>query len=298
LITLPDSKLGAVRADPGQIEQVLMNLVVNARDAMPHGGIITIETTNVDLDEAFARERPDLIPGQYVMLSVSDAGQGMDADVKAHIFEPFFTTKEAGKGTGLGLSTVYGIVRQSDGHIEVDSEPERGTTFRIYLPRVETAVDTTFDTHTHQPAPRGNETVLVVEDEPGVRDLVCDALRAQGYAVLAADDGVAAMQINDRYDGPIHLLVTDIVMPWMSGLDLAERLGPKRPEMKVMFMSGYTDHAVVLTSAAAQGGAFLQKPFALDHFCRVVRAVLDGITETAETTAPTAVAANPLTGEQ
>jgi len=271
-VLAPD--LGRVRADPNQIEQVIVNLAVNARDAMPDGGKLTIETANVDLDEGFAQAHLGSLPGSYAMLAVTDTGQGMDAGVRAHLFEPFFTTKEVGKGTGLGLATVYGIVKQSGGYISVYSEPGRGSSFKIYLPRIETPADAPASAQKGGPA-RGSETVLVVEDEPAVLTLSRRALEAQGYVVLAASDAAAALRVVERHGGTIHLLLTDVVMPGLSGPELADRLAAQRPGIRVLYMSGYPGDAVVQHGTLPSGSAFLQKPFSPDGLARKVRDVLD-----------------------
>jgi PAS domain S-box-containing protein len=271
-VLAPD--LGRVRADPNQIEQVMVNLAVNARDAMPDGGKVTIETANVDLDEGFAQAHLGSLPGSYAMLAVTDTGQGMDASVRAHLFEPFFTTKEVGKGTGLGLATVYGIVKQSGGYISVYSEPGRGSSFKIYLPRIETPADAPASAQKGGPA-RGSETVLVVEDEPAVLTLSRRALEAQGYVVLAASDAAAALRVVERHGGTIHLLLTDVVMPGLSGRELADRLAAQRPGIRVLYMSGYPGDAVVQHGTLPSGSAFLQKPFSPDGLARKVRDVLD-----------------------
>jgi len=269
--------LGPVRADATQLEQVLMNLVVNARDAMPDGGTLTIETRDVTLSKADQREAFAIRPGPYVMLAVSDTGCGMDAETRARAFEPFFTTKSAGRGTGLGLSTVYGIVKQSDGYIWVDSEPGQGTRVRIYLPRVDEPVDAVEPRRpgTVAAAPSGSETVLLVEDEEGVREVIVEWLSAHGYRVIAAPNGAEALEVSSRHDGRIDLMVADVVMPHMGGPALAERLLPLRPEMKVIYVSGYADEAIGDPSMLAAGAAFLQKPFSLDALLRRIREILD-----------------------
>jgi CheY-like chemotaxis protein len=272
-VLAPD--LGRVKVDPGQIEQVIMNLAVNARDAMPQGGKLTLETANVELDDVYAGKHLPVKPGPYVMLAVSDAGTGMDAETQARIFEPFFTTKEKGKGTGLGLATVYGIVKQSDGYVWVYSEPGRGTTFKVYLPQAQEADAGVKFSAAAAAAPRGTETILVVEDEESVRRLVHAVLEANGYKVLMATQGDEALSLADSTKGPINLMITDLVMPGMSGRQLAERLAPKRPEMKVLYMSGYTDDTVVRHHVLDPDTPFLQKPFKPESLARKVREVLD-----------------------
>jgi two-component system, cell cycle sensor histidine kinase and response regulator CckA len=276
LVFTAGADLGAVLADPGQIEQVLLNLAVNARDAMPTGGMLTIETANVELDDAYAREHVDAAPGRYVLLAVSDTGTGMDEETKGHIFEPFFTTKEQGKGTGLGLATVHGIVNQSGGRVVLYSEPGRGTTFKIYLPRVDQApeVVTAPNGRAAEPA-AGQETVLVVEDDRAVREVVAETLAQRGYRVLRAPDGQTALELVHGLQDPVHLLLTDIVMPGMTGRELAQALSAERSQVKVLYMSGYTDDAVVRHGVLARGVPYLQKPFTPDALALKVREVLD-----------------------
>ena len=276
LATQLASDLGSVKTDRSQIEQVIMNLAVNARDAMPQGGQLTIETANIEIDEIYTREHVPVLPGSYVMLAVSDTGTGMSADTQAHMFEPFFTTKGKGKGTGLGLSTVYGIVKQSAGFIWVYSEPGKGTTFKIYLPRVG-----------QKPEPRisgavssaaivdGTETVLLAEDEAAVRAVARHSLERHGYTVLEAPSGEAALDLAQRYSGRIHLLLTDVVMPGMSGRTLALRLASLRPEVRTIYMSGYTDEAITRHGVLEPGVTYVQKPFSPDALARKVREVLD-----------------------
>ncbi len=276
LQTVAATDLDAVEADPGQLGQVIMNLAVNARDAMPRGGQLTIETANVVLDDAAVQQHVTMRPGRYVMLAVSDTGVGMDADTKAHLFEPFFTTKEAGKGTGLGLATVYGIVKQSGGYIWAYSEPGRGATFKIYLPPVAARAEAVRSPVAPSAATHGSETVLVVEDEEAVRRLSCRVLESHGYTVLAAGRGDQALHVASRHTGPIQLLVTDVVMPGMSGRELAKRLSSLRPATKVLYLSGYTDDAIVRHGVLEPGVSFLQKPFTPAALARKVREVLDG----------------------
>ncbi|MBI1955713.1 MAG: PAS domain S-box protein [Acidobacteria bacterium] len=276
LSTVLQPALGLVKADPSQLEQVIMNLVVNARDAMPQGGRLTIETANVELDEGYTRLHPSCQPGPYVLLAVSDAGVEMDAQIRSHIFEPFFTTKPLGKGTGLGLAMVYGIVKQSGGYIWVYSEPGHGTTFKIYLPRVEAAAEFLQERQDATPLPRGSETVLVVEDEPAVRELAREFLESSGYQVLDADGGAAALELVKQYPSPIHLLLTDVIMPQMSGKELASEVTELLPETKVLYMSGYTDDIIADHGILEAGTYFLQKPFTRDALANKVRAVLQG----------------------
>jgi two-component system cell cycle sensor histidine kinase/response regulator CckA len=276
LIMVPGGDLGAVKADPGQIEQVIMNLAVNARDAMPHGGKLTIETENVTLDQDYARYHAPVKPGEYVMLAISDTGVGMDAETQTHIFDPFFTTKGP-KGTGLGLSTVYGIIKQSDGHLWVYSETNKGTTFKIYLPRVSApgAIATAQPAASAATSERGHETILLVEDEPNLRRLTRHALQKQGYNTIEAADGAAAMQLAFDYKGPIHLLLTDVIMPGMNGRELANQILTRRPDMKVIYMSGYTENAIGHNGTLEEGVVLLQKPFTLSALKTKVREVLD-----------------------
>ncbi len=274
LVTALDSNVGAVKADVGQLEQVLMNLAVNARDAMPTGGQLTLETANVEHDPDYAREQEARPQRRFVMLAVTDTGIGMDEATKARIFEPFFTTKEPGKGTGLGLATVYGIVRQSGGFIWVYSEVGRGTTFKIYLPEVDSSVPSAGDAAATE-LPRGTETVLLVEDAVAVRAVARQVLERQGYAVLEAPNGNAALAIAGAHDGPIHLLLTDVVMPGLSGRQLADQLTRLRPNTHVLYASGYTDDAVVRHGVLEAGIAYLQKPFTAASLARKVREALD-----------------------
>jgi PAS domain S-box-containing protein len=272
-----DSSLGAIKADPGQIEQVIMNLVVNARDAMPKGGRLTIETRNVTIGEEVRLDAVGVAPGSYVLLTVRDNGHGMDAETRSHLFEPFFTTKEKGKGTGLGLSTVYGIVKQSGGSIIVESTPGRGTTFRIYFPRVEQEIPgPTGAADTIDPV-RGRETILLIEDEPAVRGLVHETLRLHGYTVLAARHGIEALLASAKYVGPIHLILTDVVMPQMSGPEVAEKILTVRPGIKVLYMSGYPDHPVFDQGSVRRESGFLPKPFSPHVLVQKVREVLDSL---------------------
>jgi PAS domain S-box-containing protein len=266
---------GNIKADPGQIEQVIMNLAVNARDAMPNGGTLTLETQGVDIDEEYSSQHLAVKPGRYMMLAISDTGCGMDEETQKRIFEPFFTTKGTGKGTGLGLSTVYGIVKQSGGNIWVYSEPGRGSTFKIYLPLVEES-DRAYQRHLETGADlRGAETILLVEDEEILRRLVREVLEKHGYQVLEASDGSSALQTCERFPSLIHLLITDIVMPDMGGGELANRLAQLRPEMKVLYMSGYSDDATAQHGILDSGISFLQKPFTPRELASKVREILD-----------------------
>jgi two-component system cell cycle sensor histidine kinase/response regulator CckA len=275
LTILPETGLGVVRADRGQIEQVIINLAVNARDAMEGGGKLTLETRNVSLDRAYASRHPGATEGEFVMLAVTDSGMGMSAATQGRIFEPFFTTKERGKGTGLGLSTVYGIIKQSGGTIYVYSEPERGTTFKIYLPRVMALGPTEVPAPVRPANVRGTETVLVVEDEEGIRSLICRVLQTYGYTVLEAENGGEALLIAEQHPAPIQLLLTDVVLPRMSGRKLAERLVRTRSDLRVLYMSGYTDGSIVNHGALDPGTAFIQKPFTPEGLAQRLREVLD-----------------------
>jgi two-component system cell cycle sensor histidine kinase/response regulator CckA len=275
LVTRLEPDLSRTRVDPGQVEQVIMNMAVNSRDAMPEGGKLTIETANAELDANYACRHAMAAPGRFVMLAVSDTGCGMDAETQSHIFEPFFTTKETGRGTGLGLATVYGIVKQIGGEIWVYSEPGRGTTFKVYFPQV-SGSEQTLQLPTVAPTlQRGAETILVVEDEEAVRSLVRRVLESNGYAVLTASTAEEAARICEQQKGSINLLLTDLVMPGMSGQKLAHHMGFARPEMKILYMSGYTDNAIVHQGVLDSGTAFLQKPFTPDAILRKVREVLD-----------------------
>ncbi len=270
-----DPGLGRVKADPSQMEQVIVNLALNARDAMPQGGCLTIEITNAELDDEYARGHVSVVPGAYVMLAVSDTGPGMDEETKAKVFEPFFTTKE--KGTGLGLATVYGIVKQSGGNIWCYSEPGKGTTFKIYLPQVEEEVaESSVEPGELAVLEGGAETLLVTEDDDAVREIAVSILRSAGYKVLEAANGDEALEVYKRYGGPVDLLITDVVMPGMSGRKLAERLGAMCPGIKVLYMSGYTDNIIAHHGVLDEGMKFIQKPFSRSDLLKRVRRVLSG----------------------
>jgi two-component system cell cycle sensor histidine kinase/response regulator CckA len=276
LVTKLAPDLGKVMADPGQVEQVILNLVVNSRDAMPTGGTLTIQTADINLSEDYSHQNYRARPGLYVMLAVSDSGCGMDELVQSRAFEPFFTTKESGKGTGLGLSTVYGIVEQSGGDIRLYSQAGQGTTFKIYLPRIEEKEKkASISVHPAEVPLRGVETILLVEDEDAVRNLIRSILRQNGYTVIESRHGGEALLICERYEGPIHLLLTDVVMPQMGGGELADRLRPLRPTMKALYMSGYTDNDIIRRGAPDAESRFLQKPFTPEVLLRKIRGLLD-----------------------
>jgi len=284
LVTVLDDRLGQVRADPSQIEQVILNLAVNARDAMPRGGSLVIETSNVDLPASYAKDHVGVFPGPHVLLAVTDSGIGMDADTLSHIFEPFFTTKGPGQGTGLGLATVYGIVAQSGGHVWAYSEPGRGTSFKVYLPRLDQPADTQ-----RTPAPErrirkredldvpagGRETVLVVEDEDAVRDLALEILEERGYAVMNATRGDEALRLMNERGSEVDLVLTDVVMPGLDGHQLAAALARTHPEVRILYMSGYAGEAIRHRGALPEGAVVIQKPFSAQTLAARIREVLD-----------------------
>jgi CheY-like chemotaxis protein len=275
LVFKPGKKLGKIKADVVQIEQILMNLVANARDAMPRGGRLEIETSTVRLDDAYIQEHSIVPPGDYVLLTVGDSGQGIAPEHIAHIFEPFYTTKEEGKGTGLGLATVYGIVKQNRGFIWVYSEPGMGTTFKIYLPRTRQSKPALHPSQVVEGSFRGCETLLLAEDEDAVRQSIREFLTLNGYIVLEAKNGADALALSRSYSNPIHLMITDVVMPQMSGAELAQQLSCDRPEMKVLFVSGYAEATVLRHGAIEVSKRFLQKPFSLKTLAAKIREVLD-----------------------
>jgi len=295
LVLIPGAELAAIKADSGQIEQVILNLAVNARDAMPRGGMMTIETANVTLDQGYARFHPPVKPGEYVLLALSDTGYGMDPETQSHIFEPFFTTKGT-KGTGLGLSTVYGIVKQSGGYIYVFSQPESGTTFKIYLPCAKEAGDVAAPVVPRgiSAQPRGAGTVLLVEDEANLRRLSFESLQRRGYTVLEAEDGAAALQLATHHPGVIDLLLTDVVMPGMNGRELARRIALIRPDTKILFMSGYTENVIDRNGTIDPGVELLQKPFSMSELVSKVREVLGVAAGTLETS----TSLSPLVGSK
>jgi len=267
--------LGKIKGDPGQIEQVVVNLAVNARDAMPGGGKLTLETANVDLDQEYAQTHIRVTPGHYVMLSVTDTGKGIAPEIKEHIFEPFFTTKEEGKGTGLGLFMVYGIVQKHGGHISVESEPAMGTTFKVYLPRAEEQTEEAGEEQQGRRLPRGGETILVVEDDKDLRTLMAQALKQQGYKALEAANGEEGLLLFDKFRQEINLIVTDIVMPMMTGLELTDLLSPLCPQMKVVYISGYPDNPDLRQRNLTPDANFIPKPFSLEDLATKIRRVLD-----------------------
>ena len=295
LVMIPSAQFATIKADSGQIEQVILNLAVNARDAMPRGGRLTIETANVTLDQGYARFHPPVKPGEYVLLALSDTGHGMDAETQSRIFEPFFTTKGT-RGTGLGLSTVYGIVKQSGGYIYVFSTPESGTTFKIYLPSAPEAIEAipAAATRASSLQPQGIGTVLLVEDEANLRRLSLESLKRQGYTVLEAEDGAAALQLATHHKGFIHLLLTDVVMPGMNGRELARRIAHLRPNTKILFMSGYTENVIDRNGTIDPGVELLQKPFSMSELVSKVREVLGVSPGTLETTTQP----SPIVGTQ
>ena len=275
LTTVLDPVLGQIKADQGQIEQVIMNLAVNARDAMPQGGKLILQTANIDVDEVFTRQHPPSMPGRYVILAVTDTGVGMDEETQARIFDPFFTTKGKDKGTGLGLAVVYGVVKQSGGYIWVYSELGKGTTFKIYLPRVEEPVKRTGQSIVPSESLQGSETILLVEDEESLRHLTRDSLAQKGYTVLETSCGAQALEIARQHHGTIHLLCTDVVMPGMTGHELAEKMAILRPDTKILFVSGYSDSVIPSRGNLEPGPVLLQKPFTRSALARTVREVLD-----------------------
>jgi two-component system, cell cycle sensor histidine kinase and response regulator CckA len=275
LITIPGASQDSVVADPGRLEQVIMNLVVNARDAMPQGGTLTIETGTVQLQESFSARQLGVKPGPHVTISITDTGHGMDEATQSHLFEPFFTTKNPGKGTGLGLATAYGIIRQSGGAIAILSELGKGTTARIFLPLTGEKVSAAAGAKSAEGNLNGSETILLVEDEARVRKVMLDVLRGRGYRVLEANRGEEAMRLSKEYKAPIHLAVVDVVMPGMSGPDVIRQITPLRPKMRVLYVSGYTDEAIVHHHIPESGIDFLQKPFLPDELALKVRKVLD-----------------------
>jgi two-component system cell cycle sensor histidine kinase/response regulator CckA len=266
---------GNIKADPGQLEQVLINLVLNARDALPEGGKVIIETTNVILDDAYIKRRPMVRPGSYILLSVSDTGIGMTDKIKAHVFEPFFTTKDKGKGTGMGLATVYGTIKQSDGFIWVYTEAAKGTTFKIYLPQFEGQAEPVEKTVISDQSLRGSETILVIDDEKEVRELVSEMLRFYGYSVLEAPNASNAFVIYEKHKDRIDLILTDIVMPQMSGIEFANKIRPVYPHNKFLFMSGYTDTVLAEQELLKDPLHFIQKPFNAVSLMKKIRTVLD-----------------------
>ncbi len=276
LLTIQEPALWQVKIDPGQVEQVIMNLAINARDAMPKGGKLTIETDNADLNKNYFRKHgiKGEKPGHYVMLTISDTGSGMSPEIQEHIFEPFFTTKAVGKGTGLGLSTVYGIVRQNNGFVWVYSEPGRGSTFKVYLPKMKGDAEPEEKEQTPVDDPGGSETVLIVEDNDGLRKFAQEILQSYGYRTLVAKNGEDALRVSREHKGPIHLLLTDVVMPKMGGREAAKRLQPLYPQMKVIYMSGYTENAIVHHGVLAPELDFLEKPFTPEGLARKVRGAL------------------------
>jgi CheY-like chemotaxis protein len=274
LSVLLDDELARVKADLGQIEQVILNIAVNARDAMPQGGKLTIQTANVELDTVYATDHLNIVPGRYVMLAIHDTGCGMDEATKSRIFEPFFTTKEPGKGTGLGLSTVYGIVKQSDGYIEVYSEPGRGSAFKIYLPRMDDPQEATIGDEKNVDSFLGWETILLVDDNELLRTSIDSFLRMMGYKVISAGNAPEALGLSRRHSGPIHLLISDLVMPGMDGSELAERILRERPYTRVLYISGYTEETIRLGNLI-QPGTFLQKPASMPVLLRKIREILD-----------------------
>ncbi|HSJ57743.1 MAG TPA: ATP-binding protein, partial [Anaerolineae bacterium] len=276
LVTTLSDRLWPVQIDPIQLDQVIVNLAVNARDAMPQGGRLAIETANVVLDEGYAGSHVDVEAGKYVLLALSDTGAGMSPEVQAHLFEPFFTTKERGKGTGLGLATVYGIVKRYGGHVAVYSEVGLGATFKIYLPRAVGEVPSDVAPVETGQAVTGTETVLVVEDDTAVRDMACEILRTHGYQVLTASSGLAALDLARAHAAPIHLLLTDVVLPQMNGRELAEQLQERQPGMHVIYMSGYGSSVIAQRGVGSEIAYLLSKPFTVETLTRKVRMVLDG----------------------
>jgi CheY-like chemotaxis protein len=275
LVFVPGKNLGRVKADPVQIEQVVMNLAANARDAMPNGGKLTIETARTNLDETY-QQRHSLVPqGDYVMVAVSDSGHGIPPEHIPHIFEPFYTTKTEGKGTGLGLATVYGIVKQNGGFVWVYSEPEFGTTFKIYLPRIEPEIHRVLRPPAVEHVAGGCETLLLVEDEAAVRRSTLEFLTSSGYIVLEAENGQHALKIATEFKGPIHLMITDVVMPQLGGAGLASRLAALRPEMQVLYVSGYAENTILRQGAIDINARFLQKPFSLKALACKIREIID-----------------------